>query len=285
MPELLDTGGASVTDPQDIANLFAAYYQEIYASKSQYTIQESQDLIKDIKLPTLSQTEFGYMESEFTEEEVAQAIGSLNVGKASGPNGLPIELYKLCPDKLTKHLLRMFEESKVKLELLRDQCIATLVTIHKEGRPRTSCASYLPISLLNAEPKILEKMLATRLVTVISGLIHRDQSGFMPHRNTALNIRRVQGVMGRADTIQEAAVIVSLDATMAFDTIEWNYLSAVLEKAGFGPQFRRWVRLLYTNPLAQVVVNNKNLRCSFWAEAPARVAPSHHSFLLWRSSL
>lgn len=143
--------------------------------------------------------------------------------------------------------------------LPRDQRLATVVVKHKEGKPRDQCSSYRPISLLNAKATILAKLLATRLIGVISGLVHPDQSGFMPSRNTSLNLRRLHGVLSRVDTLREDAVVVSLDATMAFDRIEWPYLFAVLEKLGFGPKFIGWVRLLYSEPLEQVVVNNKKI--------------------------
>lgn len=128
--------------------------------------------------------------------------------------------------------------------------------IHKPGKPQDTCSSYRPISLLNYESKVLAKVLATRLGAVIQSLIHPDQSGFMPHRNTRLNLRRLFGVIQtlpmRPNT---SAALLSLDAHMAFDSIEWNYLCAVLTKLGFGDNFRAWVQLLYTDPLARVCVN------------------------------
>lgn len=69
-----------------------------------------------------------------------------------------------------------------------------------------------------------------RLLTYLHKLIHPDQSGFMPARNTALNLRRLYGVLARASTIQEDSVIMSLDAKMAFDMIEWPFLFASLER-------------------------------------------------------
>ena len=56
--------------------------------------------------------------------------------------------------------------------------------------------------------KILAKLLAMRLITVISNLAHADQSGFMPKRNTALNLRRLQAVISQIPTVDEEAVIL-----------------------------------------------------------------------------
>ena len=76
----------------------------------------------------------------------------------------------------------------------------------------------------------------------------------MPCSCTALNLRRLQGVITRSHTLAEDAVVLSLDAKLAFDTVEWQYMWEVLRKVGVGPQFIQWVQVLYKNPLAQVKV-------------------------------
>lgn len=45
-----------------------------------------------------------------------------------------------------------------------------------------------------------------------------------------------------------ARLLLSLDANKAYDSMEWRYLWAVLEKFGFG--FISWVRLMYSHPQA-----------------------------------
>ena len=193
-------------------------------------------------------------------EEIERAIHGLHSGKALGPNGVPIELYKAQSEVLAPHLLRMFSESRERGCLPENQRLATIVTIHKEGKPKDDCASYRPISLLNAEVKILAKLLATRLVPVVTKLVHADQAGFMPKRNTALNLRRLHSVMGCIAAIKEDAVVLSLDAKMAFDSIEWKYMLEALRRMGLGQNFLSWITLLYTEPLAQVKVNGKRSR-------------------------
>lgn len=57
---------------------------------------------------------------------------------------------------------------------------AMIVVIPKPGKDPTLCSSYRPISLLNVDTKILSKILANQLITVIMASIHPDQTGFMP---------------------------------------------------------------------------------------------------------
>lgn len=255
--EFTTDSGSHLTDPQDIADEFGRYYQQLYASSTPHTEEEAASLLSGIPLPTLTADEYTDLEADITEVEVEKAIRDLHTGKVSGPNGLPIELFQLVAAQIAPHLTAMYRECKTTGLLPEDQRTANIVVIHKEGKPQELCSAYRPISLLNNEIKILAKILVTRLLRIVTRLVHPDQFGFMPARNTSLNLRRLHGVMARASTIQEDTVIVSLDAASAFDTIEWPCMFAVLSKMGFGPEFLGWIRLLYHQPLARVMVNNR----------------------------
>lgn len=47
-----------------------------------------------------------------------------------------------------------------------------------------------------------------------------------------------------------------MDVEKAFDCVEWDYLFYTLQRFGFGQQFIRWIRLLYSSPQASVRTNN-----------------------------
>lgn len=236
--ETEENSTAWLTDPQDIAVPFGRYFQDLYTTLTPHAEEEGLSLLQGIPLPSLTEEETQDLETQdleadITATEVENAIQSLNSGKVSGPKGLPIELFKLVASKIAPHLVDMFTESQKVGILLEDQRLANIVTIHKERKPRHKCTSYTPISLLNCEAKVLARVLVKRLLKVITKLVHPDQSGFIPARNTALNLRRLNGVLSRASTIQEEAVIVSLDA--ASDAIEWPCMFAALRKRFWTP--------------------------------------------------
>ena len=56
------------------------------------------------------------------------------------------------------------------------------------------------------------------------------------------------------------AALISLDQSKAFDRVDHRFLATVLETAGFEPEFRRLMSMMYHNPQAVVQVNGMRSR-------------------------
>ena len=54
---------------------------------------------------------------------------------------------------------------------------------------------------------------------------------------------------------EEEAYALFLDFEKAFDRVNWYYMFRLLERMGFDTQFTQWIRLLYTDPQAHLVIN------------------------------
>lgn len=57
------------------------------------------------------------------------------------------------------------------------------------------------------------------------------------------------------NSYQIPSAVVSMDAKKAFDRTEWEYMFDVMEKFEFGPNFLRWIKLLYKAPSASLLTN------------------------------
>ena len=74
-----------------------------------------------------------------------------------------------------------------------------------------------PITLLNTDYKIASKAIAERLETVLSNLVHTDQTGFIKGRYIGENIRVINDVMEHTRIEKRGGILISLDFNKAFD--------------------------------------------------------------------
>ncbi len=195
------------------------------------------------------------LENNLSIEELVDAVQSMNSGKAPGPDGLPVEIYKTFSKRLMPYLLEMYTES-YETGILPPSLRSALITlVLKPGKSPTDRASYRPISLMSCDTKILCKALAKRIEIHIPKIILDDQNRFVLGRQAFNNTRRVLNVLYKNLNAKDHAIL-SLDAEKAFDRIEWNYLFETLRRFGLGTKYLRWLQLLYNEPRAQVITNS-----------------------------
>lgn len=115
-------------------------------------------------------------------------------------------------------------------------------------------SNYRPISLFSVDCKILTKILATRLETVLSDIIHTDQVGFMKNRPSTDNMRRLLHLSLNREK-DSPTVALSLDAEKAFDRVQGDFLFAALSHFGFSSSFITRVKMLYNSPKSSVITN------------------------------
>lgn len=114
---------------------------------------DKQDQFLDqLQFPTLSEETKNDLDGKLSIQELKEALTHMNTGKAPGPDGLPIELYKRFSDKLLPilllpHLLEMYNESYRKGILPPSLRLAAISLLLKPGKAPTDMGSYRPISL------------------------------------------------------------------------------------------------------------------------------------------
>ena len=115
--------------------------------------------------------------------------------------------------------------------------------------------AFRPICLQNCSVKIGAKILTTRLQREITGLIDLDQTGFLKGRTIAENFVYAAELLQVCHKRKVPTLVLKLDFAKAFDTVNWNCLSEIMEVHGFDARWCSWVRSLLQTSRTAVLVN------------------------------
>ena len=237
---------------------FRAHFRDRFARCTDLPLRESRSSLAD--LPRLGVAEAASCERVVTECEVSDALKQVGLNKSPGLDGLPYEVYLRMSHMFVPILTDVFNHWFAQGAIPGSVTKGVITLLKKGGRHVwEGLDDYRPITLLNTELKILARVLANRLQLVISDLIGSEQTFAVKGRSIQDNLHLIREVLEGIEDGTEAALI-SFDQSKAFDRVDHRFLATVLETAGFKPEFRRWISMMYHNPQAVVQVNGRTSR-------------------------
>ena len=124
-----------------------------------------------------------HLEPDILECEVKWALGSITMNKASGGDGIPIELFQILKVDAVKVLHSMCQQIGKIQQWPQDWKRSVFISIPKNGNAK-ECSNYCTIALISHASKVMLKILQARLQQYMNHEIPDVRAGFRKDRGT-----------------------------------------------------------------------------------------------------
>ncbi|KAL2224820.1 UNVERIFIED_CONTAM: hypothetical protein Sindi_2935800 [Sesamum indicum] len=192
----------------------------------------------------LSEDDVNSLVLPFTQTDVKQAIFDIAEDKAPGPDGYSSGFFKaawpIVGQEVSSAVLDFFNTSRI-LKQINTTLLALIPKVHSP----MNVGDFRPISCCNVHG-ILDK------------LISPCQAAFVPGRSIGDNIMLAEELFtGYNQTHLPPRCALKVDIRKAYDTVEWDFLIAVMELFGFPHTFVKWIEECVTTPSFSVGLTGK----------------------------
>ena len=149
--------GEVTRDSAEIKRIMRDYYEQLYVNKLD-NLEEMDRFLEKFSLPRLNQGDLELMNNPITSTEIEAVIKNLPKNKSPGLDGFTGELHQTFREELMFTLLKCFQKIAEEGTLPNSFYKATITMIPKPDKDNTKKENYRPISLMNIDAKILNKI-------------------------------------------------------------------------------------------------------------------------------
>ena len=158
MGSIKDRNGMDLTEAEDIKKRWQKCTEELY--------------LKDLHDPGNHDGVITHLEPDILECEVKWALGSITTNKASGGDGIPVEVFQILKDDVLKVLYSICQQIWKTQQWPQDWKMSLFIPVTKKGNAK-ECSNYSTIVLISHTSKIMLKILQARLLQLCEVKISR----------------------------------------------------------------------------------------------------------------
>ena len=261
--------GTLISDQKVILEECRIFYKNLYSKNHEVDPAYQPDFFENENIPRISVGQLNSCESDLSEAELLKTLKSFKKNKSPGLDGLSAEFYLSFWDSLKDKLMAVYSQSFEVGILPEAMRIGVVTLLEKKGKDRSDIANWRPITLLNTDYKLLTKTLSLRLKPLLPSLVHGNQNGFVPGGSIFFSSHIVRDILFYCKKENIDLILLALDYTKAFDSVDFGFILKTFETYGFGPKFCNWIKIIYTEGKS-CITNNGHLSETFEIERSTR---------------
>ena len=143
-----------------------------------------------------------YLEPDILECEDKWALENITTNKASGGDGIPIELFQIQTDDAVKVLHSICQQIWKTQQWPQDWKRSVLIPVPKKGNAK-ECSNYCTIVVISHASKVMVKILQPRLQQYVNHELLDVQAGFRKGRGTRDQIANICWIIEKARQFQK----------------------------------------------------------------------------------
>eukprot|EP00253_Pinus_taeda_P014726 PITA_14726 len=248
-----DRNGNRVLEQAEIEQVLIDHHKEILKEPQTDRMQAIQEICSAIPC-LVSEDQNKALMRAATFEEIEETVKAMKKGTSPGPDGFTVDFYQAGWHFLGKEILEMVEESRMNQKVW-PALNSTFYALIPKTDNREDPNGFRPIALCNVIYKIITAMMAKRLKPMLDKLISAEQTGFVEGRQILDGLVVTQEVLHSLKSKHQKGMMIKLDLSKAYDRLNWNYLSKVLESFGFCRRWIDWIHNLISSPIFSILVN------------------------------
>ncbi|GKB71407.1 RNA-directed DNA polymerase, eukaryota [Tanacetum coccineum] len=202
----------------------------------------------------MSSDQVDELDRAVSRDEIRRAVWNCGENKSPGPDGYTFEFFRKYWSLVGADFCDAVDYF-FKSGTFPRGCNSSFIALIPKVNDAKFVNDFRPISLIGCVYKVITKVLANRLATVISDLVSETQSAFVANRQILDGPFILNEVLNWCKRKRKQAMFFKVDFAKAYDSVRWDYLLDILQAFGFGPNWCRWIRGTFTSSMASILVN------------------------------
>ena len=191
-----DRNGMDLTEAEDIKKKWQEYTEKLFK--------------KDLHNPDNHDGVITHLEPDILKCEVKWALKGITTNKASGGDGIPVELFQNLKDDAVQVLHSVYQQIWKTQQRLQDWKRPVFIQIPKKGNAK-ECSNYCTLALISHASKVMLKILQARLQQYVNHELPDVQAGFRKGRGTRDQIANIRWMLEKAREFQRNIYFCVID--------------------------------------------------------------------------